>query len=447
MKPIRLRTISIWAAAGVLITFAGVLLADEPLYSDADGNVWFRTPNDTVLKVAANGDVSIDGQVIVNCRERPPGEVKTRQGKVQCVGDVVEVEDRFGNELEVYSNHAEATDDDGNEYELMLGGSSVVVPGDWRGAGTHYRAADTDRILTELGAVEEGDVIRLALAGDVLFDFDSTAIRDDAAAQLAKAAHVIRQRSVGEVYVVGHTDSVGGDDYNLKLSRQRAEAVMSWLNGHEGIPDAIMVGRGMGSGKPVAHNTMPDGSDNPAGRAKNRRVEILLAEREGVDLNAIAAGAVRAGEQAVRAGGQAVRAGEQAVRASEQAAAAVGEVVSVDEGGVGVGGVEVSPGGVTVGGVTVGTGGKSQMVGNKTPTSCKSGDKCSFSCLVGSCEMICEADAGCDFACPGGHCEMRCRPGAVCAFGCAGGHCRFVCAEGSECRISCLGGDCTRSED
>ncbi len=429
MRPNRLRTLSFWAAAGVLITFAGVLPAEVPLHSDADGNVWFRTPNDTVLQVAANGDVSIDGRVLVNCRERPQAEVETRLGKAECRGLYVEVEDSYGNELEVYSNYAEAEDDDGNEYEIQLGaspvGGSIEVSRDWRGTGTRYRAADTDRILVELGAVDEGDVIRLALAGDVLFDFDSTAIREEAAEKLAKAAHVIRQRSVGEVFVVGHTDSVGSDEYNRKLSRERAEAVMSWLSRHQGIPAAVMVGRGMGATKPVAHNTMPDGSDDPAGRAKNRRVEILLAEREGVDLDAIVSGAVRAADEAVAVAGDAVRAAESGLRA---------------------GGVEISEGGVRVGGVTVGTGGR--VVGDETPASCKSGDTCNFSCLEGDCRMTCEADATCDFSCPGGDCDMRCRPGAVCTFGCTGGDCHFVCAEGfTRCRTSCLGGECTRSGD
>ena len=72
-------------------------------------------------------------------------------------------------------------------------------------------------------------------------------------------------------------DSVGDDTYNPKLSEARAIAVMRWLNVNEGIPLELMRGQGMGAKKPIVHNTHPDGSDDPAGRAKNRRVEIRFS--------------------------------------------------------------------------------------------------------------------------------------------------------------------------
>ena len=424
MKPARLRNLPAWAAIGVFVATAGVLLAQMPLSEDAEGNVSFRTPNGTVLKVAANADVSIDGQVLINCRDRPQGQVSTRGGKAECAGAFAEVEDSFGNELEVYPTLAEAEDDDGNDYEIPLSksplggsvriGSGGVVSGDWRDVGGPYRAADTERLLVELGAVEDGDVIRLALAGDVLFDFGSDAIRADAADKLTQAAQVIRQRSVGEVYVVGHTDSVGGDEANQKLSERRAAAVISWLDRNQGIPAAVLVGRGMGSRKPVAHNTMPDGSDDPAGRARNRRVEILLATREGVDLVDVAG------------------------------------LVQVGPAGVKVGGVEMTAGGVRVGGVTVGTTGTvagvgGQVVDEEAPASCKTGHVCSFSCPSGNCVMTCEAGATCQMTCSGGNCNMRCNPGANCDLACSGGDCRFACPLGSVCQTSCTGDGCRRS--
>ena len=151
---------------------------------------------------------------------------------------------------------------------------TIVVAGDWREGGTVY--TDTDRVLVELGAVTEGGRILVDLAGDVLFDFDSTAIRDAAAAQLSRVAHVVRRRAAGRVTVIGHTDSIGTAAYNQKLSEDRALAVMRWLNRVEGIPMEIMAGQGLGSTRPIAHNTKPDGSDDPDGRARNRRVEIQI---------------------------------------------------------------------------------------------------------------------------------------------------------------------------
>lgn len=166
---------------------------------------------------------------------------------------------------------------DGDHVRIGAGGSAVEVSGDWRTVvSSNY---DTETVLVELGAVQGSDGWRLNLAGDVLFDFDSTAIRGDAGAQLSKVAHVIRDRAAGDVIVVGHTDAVGDESYNQSLSEQRALAVMQWLNQRESIPVGVMKGRGMGERQPIAHNTKPDGTDDPNGRAQNRRVEIAFAGR------------------------------------------------------------------------------------------------------------------------------------------------------------------------
>jgi outer membrane protein OmpA-like peptidoglycan-associated protein len=167
---------------------------------------------------------------------------------------------------------------DGDYVRLQAEGAKLS--GNWREGGSgSFSSADTPRLLDELGAVSDGGEVRLQLAGDVLFDFDSSAVRSEAEAGLRKVAHLVRQQAEGEIYVVGHTDSVGEESYNQKLSEKRAVAVMSWLFENEGIPLALMRGRGSGSQEPVAHNTKPNGSDDPEGRAKNRRVEVHFASR------------------------------------------------------------------------------------------------------------------------------------------------------------------------
>jgi outer membrane protein OmpA-like peptidoglycan-associated protein len=114
----------------------------------------------------------------------------------------------------------------------------------------------------------------LTVQNDVLFDFDKAELRPEAAEALGRVADIIRQRRPRAVLVVGHTDSVGGDDYNDQLSRRRAEAVRSWLAANGGgLPPLRAEGRG--EGEPVAPNSQ-DGRDNPEGRQKNRRVEVLL---------------------------------------------------------------------------------------------------------------------------------------------------------------------------
>jgi photosystem I P700 chlorophyll a apoprotein A2 len=78
------------------------------------------------------------------------------------------------------------------------------------------------------------------------------------------------------VSIDGHTDGKGADAYNMALSERRAAAVKAWLTAHSQMPPARIATRGLGKTKPVAHDTKPDGSDDPDGRARNRRVEIVV---------------------------------------------------------------------------------------------------------------------------------------------------------------------------
>ena len=159
-----------------------------------------------------------------------------------------------------------------------------VVTSDWRTNGTVLAPSEVDRVLAELGGVVVGGRIQMTLGDAILFDLDSAAIRPDAARQLQRVAGVIRARAADRVLILGHTDSMGSDAHNLELSYRRAEAVKRWLVLSEGIPASFMAVQGVGAAYPVASNRLPDGSDNPAGRARNRRVEIQVATRPGVTL-------------------------------------------------------------------------------------------------------------------------------------------------------------------
>lgn len=149
------------------------------------------------------------------------------------------------------------------------GGAAKEISGNAKGL---------QRVLADLQARSVGQEIRIELAADVLFDFDQAAIRQQAATTLAKVAEVIRAYPQAKVRVEGHTDSIGGEDYNLRLSQRRAQAVVDWLASRHGFPVAAFTVKGWGERKPVAPNAKADGSDNPAGRQKNRRVEIVVVQ-------------------------------------------------------------------------------------------------------------------------------------------------------------------------
>ena len=118
------------------------------------------------------------------------------------------------------------------------------------------------------------DIIELPT--DFLFDFDNANIRPGAISTLEKAATILRQQNVSPARIEGHSDSKGQPDYNLHLSQQRAEAVKNWLVDRGGLGNVTFTLRGFGATQPAAPDTNRDGSDNPEGRARNRRVVIAF---------------------------------------------------------------------------------------------------------------------------------------------------------------------------
>ena len=105
----------------------------------------------------------------------------------------------------------------------------------------------------------------------VNFDFDKANIRPDAVPILREAATILKENSTLKVSVEGHTDAIGSEEYNLKLSLRRANAVKQFLI-KEGIPESRLTTRGLGESQPIASNDTDDG------RAQNRRVELKPIE-------------------------------------------------------------------------------------------------------------------------------------------------------------------------
>lgn len=150
----------------------------------------------------------------------------------------------------------------------------VVLP--LRGVVTPLggRVDSLQAALKDLGARVQGREIKIDLAADVLFDFYKADLRREAGPALAKVAAVLKSYPRATATIYGHTDGKGSDQYNQRLSDQRAESVRRWLAANGVI--TRMTARGWGKSKPVAPNIMPNGADNPDGRQKNRRVEITV---------------------------------------------------------------------------------------------------------------------------------------------------------------------------
>lgn len=105
---------------------------------------------------------------------------------------------------------------------------------------------------------------------DVLFDFGKYTLKPDAQVKLAKVSGILLTYPDLKLQVEGYTDNVGSDEYNLKLSQQRADAVEAFLV-TQGVQPGNISAQGYGKADPVADNS------TAAGRAQNRRVELVVS--------------------------------------------------------------------------------------------------------------------------------------------------------------------------
>jgi outer membrane protein OmpA-like peptidoglycan-associated protein len=135
-------------------------------------------------------------------------------------------------------------------------------------------AQAVDGQVEQLAVQETETEVRIELSGDVLFDFDRATLRPAAEPTLEQVAAVIARYGDPQVRIDGYTDAKGSDAYNLTLSQKRADAVKQWLAAH-GVTEGVTT-KGWGEANPVAPNEKPDGSDDPEGRQKNRRVQITV---------------------------------------------------------------------------------------------------------------------------------------------------------------------------
>lgn len=130
-----------------------------------------------------------------------------------------------------------------------------------------------DRLHEQLNAIlQTRDTARglIVSLSDVLFDFNQATLKPGAKEKLAKVSGILLAYPTLHVNVQGYTDNIGSDDYNLKLSQRRADAVRDYLISN-GIPPANVESMGMGKADPVASN------DTPEGRQQNRRVEMVVS--------------------------------------------------------------------------------------------------------------------------------------------------------------------------
>jgi outer membrane protein OmpA-like peptidoglycan-associated protein len=153
----------------------------------------------------------------------------------------------------------------------LIGGLAGAAAGGGVGYYLDVQAGELRAELASTGVqvIESDDNIRLVMPGNITFKTDSADINSSFYPVLNSVAKVLNKYSNSTVLVSGHTDNTGSAEYNLNLSKMRAESVAAYLEG-QGVKSNRFEVMGMGYSNPIASN------DTAAGRKKNRRVEIKI---------------------------------------------------------------------------------------------------------------------------------------------------------------------------
>ncbi len=170
--------------------------------------------------------------------------------------------------------------------QLRAGGAETALR-PTAGAATRLERVQQLKQALKARETEQNEIV-IDLPSDVLFDFDQSTLRPDAIPVLAQAAQLIAAYPQAPVCINGYTDSKASDSYNQALSMRRARAVAAQLQSGQAAQEMqrTMQVRGLGESMPVAANTLPDGADNPEGRQRNRRVEIIIGALSSGTLSA-----------------------------------------------------------------------------------------------------------------------------------------------------------------
>ncbi len=171
----------------------------------------------------------------------------------------------------------------GNYSEVAVKTTPMVVASSTTiTATTGTLTASTSSVTTtsiKTDTISGSAVLTAISISNVLFDFGKAEIKTEFKEELDKAVGFLKNTNKkAKIEVAGHTDSKGSAEYNLSLSKLRANNVMNYLVS-KGISRTRIKSVGYGKTKPVSSNENPDGSDNPDGRVKNRRTEIVVIQK------------------------------------------------------------------------------------------------------------------------------------------------------------------------
>jgi outer membrane protein OmpA-like peptidoglycan-associated protein len=146
-----------------------------------------------------------------------------------------------------------------------IGGAAGAYIGDYM----DKQAAEIERDIQGATVERVGEGIKITFDSGILFDVDKATLKDRSRAELGDLAVILSKYEDTDILLEGHTDATGSEEYNLELSRKRAQSVANQLAA-EGVNATRFTIMGYGESQPIADN------ETDAGRALNRRVEVAI---------------------------------------------------------------------------------------------------------------------------------------------------------------------------
>jgi outer membrane protein OmpA-like peptidoglycan-associated protein len=156
---------------------------------------------------------------------------------------------------------------------VLLGAAVGGAAGAYIGNYMDKQAAEIERDIAGARVERVGEGIKITFSSGIMFDVDKSVLKDQYKGELGELATILNKYDDTNILLEGHTDSTGSEEYNLELSRRRAQAVANYLS-TQNVNATRFAINGYGESQPIATNETPDG------RAKNRRVEVAIYANE-----------------------------------------------------------------------------------------------------------------------------------------------------------------------
>lgn len=155
----------------------------------------------------------------------------------------------------------------------IIGGAVGGTAGAFIGRNMDRQAAEIKQTVPGATVTREGEGILVKFDSGILFDTDKADLKPAAQANLQNLAKSLQNNQNTNILIVGHTDDTGSDSHNQELSVRRAESVKSYIVA-DNVSGSRLTTSGKGESEPIADNT------TTAGRAQNRRVEIVIVAND-----------------------------------------------------------------------------------------------------------------------------------------------------------------------